>query len=77
MGYYIPSCLDLNQADGMSEILFHSQAAPRIEAIAKKLVGSKIETMDDYIANAEPDKLENLVAEAGKSQRLLMRRNIN
>lgn len=57
---------DLNQADGMSEILFHSQAAPRIEAIAKKLVGSKIETMDDYIANAEPDKLENLVAEAGK-----------
>ncbi|WP_287715517.1 PcfB family protein [Blautia sp.] len=52
---------DLNEADGMSEILFHSQAAPRIESIAKKLEGSRIESMDDYMSNAEPDKLGKMV----------------
>lgn len=57
---------DLNEADGMSEILFHSQAAPRIESIAQKLKGSRIESMDDYMSNAEPDKLEKIVEEAGK-----------
>lgn len=57
---------DLNEADGMSEILFHSQAAPRIESIAQKLKGSRIESMDDYMSNAEPDKLEKIVDEAGK-----------
>lgn len=52
---------DLNETDGMSEILFHSQAAPRIESIAKKLEGSRIESMDDYMSNAEPDKLGKMV----------------
>lgn len=57
---------DLNKADGRSEILFHSQAAPRIQAIAEKLKDAKIETMDDYIANAEPEELKKVVDEAEK-----------
>ena len=57
---------DLNLADGMSEILFHSQAAPRIQAIMEQIQNSKIETMDDYFANAEPEELEKIVQETEK-----------
>lgn len=57
---------DLNKSDGMSEILFHSQAAPRIQAIMEQIQNSKIESMDDYFANAEPEELEKAVQEAEK-----------
>lgn len=57
---------DLNKADGMSEILFHSQAAPRIKAIMEQIQNSKIESMDDYFANAEPEELEKAVQDAEK-----------
>ena len=54
---------DLNQSDGMSEILFHSQAAPRIRSIVEQIQNSKIESMDDYFANAEPERMEKAVRE--------------
>ena len=54
---------DLNQSDGMSEILFHSQAAPRIQSIMEQIQNSKIESMDDYFANAEPERMEKAVRE--------------
>lgn len=57
---------DLNKADGMSEILFHSQAAPRIQSIMEQIQNTKIESMDDYFANAEPEELEKAVQEAEK-----------
>lgn len=57
---------DLNKSDGMSEILFHSQAAPRIQAIMEQIQNSKIESMDDYFANAKPEELEKAVQEAEK-----------
>lgn len=57
---------DLNAADGMSEILFHSQATPRIESIERQLEDAKIESMDDYIANADPEEMERMVSEAEK-----------
>ena len=53
---------DLNQSDGMSEILFHSQAAPRIRSIVEQIQNSKIESMDDYFANAEPERMEDMKA---------------
>lgn len=57
---------DLNAADGMSEILFHSQAAPRIQSIMEQIQHSKIESMDDYFTNAEPEELGQVVQEAEK-----------
>lgn len=57
---------DINLHDGMSEILFHSQAAPRIQAIMEMVKESRIETMDDYFANGEPEAVEKLVQDAGK-----------
>ena len=55
---------DLNKSDGMSEILFHSQAAPRIKSIMEQVQNSKIESLDDYYTNAEPEELEKMVQEA-------------
>lgn len=52
---------DLNQRDGMSEILFHSQAVPRIKAIMEQIQGSRIESMDDYFANADRTELDEIV----------------
>lgn len=57
---------DLNKSDGMSEILFHSQAAPRIKAIMEQIQNAKIETMDDYFANAEPEELEKTLRDEQK-----------
>jgi hypothetical protein len=62
---------DLNAADGMSEILFHSQAAPRIESIEQQIEHAKIESMEDYIANADPQEKEKLVEDAGKKPAML------
>ncbi len=57
---------DLNKKDGMSEILFHSQAVPRIQSIMERIQGAGIESMNDYISNAEPKELETLTQEAKK-----------
>ena len=57
---------DLNEKDGMSEILFHSQAAPRIQSMMAKIEHSNIGTLDEYYENAEPDKVEQLVEEVKK-----------
>lgn len=57
---------DLNKKDGMSEILFHSQAVPRIKAIMERIQGSQIESMDDYFANAEKKEMGAVLQEAEK-----------
>lgn len=57
---------DINQKDGMSQILFHSQAVPRIQAIMEQIQGAGIESMDDYFSNAEPKALDTLTQEAKK-----------
>lgn len=57
---------DLNKKDGMSEILFHSQAVPRIQAIMEQIQGTRIESMNDYFSNAEPKELDTLTQEAKK-----------
>lgn len=54
---------DLNKKDGMSEILFHSQAVPRIQSIMEQIQGAGIESMNDYISNAEPKELDTLTQE--------------
>lgn len=57
---------DINKKDGMSEILFHSQAVPRIQTMLDQIQDSKIESMDDYFSNAEPKELGALKQEAEK-----------
>ena len=52
---------DLNKKDGKSEILFHSEAAPRIKAIIELLNAGKIETMEDYLEQADKEELQEFL----------------
>ena len=52
---------DLNKKDGKSEILFHSEAAPRVKAIIELLNAGKIETMEDYLDNADKEELQEFI----------------
>lgn len=52
---------DLNKKDGKSEILFHSEAAPRITAIIELLNAGKIETMEDYLDHADKEDLQEFI----------------
>jgi hypothetical protein len=52
---------DLNKKDGKSEILFHSEAAPRIKAIIELLNAGKIETMEDYLDHADKEELQEFI----------------
>lgn len=49
---------DINKADGKSELLFHSDASPRINQIIKYLKSGKIENFEDYIENGTPEELK-------------------
>ena len=47
---------DLKKEDGKMEILFHSEAVPRINAIAQKLVYGRIGTYEEYAKGSEVGK---------------------
>lgn len=49
---------DINKADGKSEILFHSDATPRVNQIMGDIEGSKIESIQDYLDNGEEKELK-------------------
>ena len=47
---------DLKKEDGKMEILFHSEAVPRINAIAQRLVYGRIGTYEEYAKGSEVGK---------------------
>lgn len=57
---------DLNKKDGMCEILFHSQAIPRIKSIMEQIQESRIESMDDYFSHADRTEVGKMVQEYKK-----------
>ena len=52
---------DINKKDGMSEIIFHAEAVPRMNMIAKKLTHGKIGSFDEYVQNGDEKELEKLL----------------
>ena len=52
---------DINKADGLSEIIFHSEAVPRMNMLAKKLTHAKIATFDDYLNNGDQKGIDKLL----------------
>lgn len=52
---------DINKADGMSEIVFHTEAVPRVNMMVQKLKSARIATLDDYLQNGTQEELENLL----------------
>lgn len=52
---------DINEKDGMSEIIFHAEAVPRMNMIAKKLTHGKIGNFDDYVQDGDEKELDKLL----------------
>ncbi len=52
---------DVNKTDGLSEIIFHSEAVPRINALIQKLNNGKISSFADYLQTENGQKLEEVL----------------
>ena len=52
---------DINKTDGLSEIIFHSEAVPRLNQLAKKLTHAKIATFDDYVNGGDVKGIDKLL----------------
>lgn len=51
---------DINKKDGMSEILFHTEAVPRVNMMLQKLKTGRIGTLDDYLKNGDEKELDKV-----------------
>ncbi len=52
---------DVNKADGMSEIVFHSEAVPRVNMMIQKLKFGRIATFEDYLKGSDEKELGKLL----------------
>ena len=52
---------DINQADGLSEIIFHSEAVPRVNIMASRLKNAKVSTFDDYVNKGDEKSIDKLL----------------
>ncbi len=52
---------DINSKDGMSEVIFHSEAVPRVNMIIQKLKFGRIATFDDYLKNGDEKTLGRMM----------------
>ncbi len=53
---------DINKKDGMSEIIFHTEAVPRVNMMLQKLKSGRIATFDDYLKNGGEKELEKVMS---------------
>jgi len=51
---------DINKKDGMSEILFHTEAVPRVNMMLQKIKTGRIGTIDDYLKNGDEKELDKV-----------------
>lgn len=52
---------DINKKDGMSEIIFHSEATPRVNMMNQKLGFGKVESVDAYLNGKNKEQLSELM----------------
>ncbi len=52
---------DINRKDGMSEVIFHTEAVPRANMMIQKLKFGRIATFDDYLKNGNQQDLGKLL----------------
>lgn len=59
---------DMNKTDGMSEVIFHSEAVPRANMMIQKLEFGRIATFDDYLKNGDENTLGKMMDFLKKQQ---------
>ena len=52
---------DANKKDGLSEVIFHTEAVPRVNRMIQKLSFGRIATFDDYLKNGDEKQLGRLM----------------
>lgn len=52
---------DINRKDGLSEVIFHTEAVPRVNMMIQKLSFGRIATFDDYLKNGDEKQLGKLM----------------
>jgi len=52
---------DINKQDGLSEVIFHTEAVPRANMLIQKLKFGRIATFDDYLKNGDEKDLGKLM----------------
>lgn len=57
---------DLNLKDGFREVMFSSSSASRVNEIAKNLEQANIIGFDDYVNNADPKDMKNVMRKADR-----------
>lgn len=57
-----------NKKDGMSEVIFHTEAVPRVNMLIQKLKYGKVATFDDYLKNGDEKTLGKLMDFLKKQQ---------
>lgn len=53
---------DINKKDGMSEIIFHTEAVPRVNMMIQKLKSARMASFDDYLKNSNEKDLEKVMS---------------
>ena len=53
MEYSIQYFRTVTGKDGLSEVIFHTEAVPRVNMMIQKLKFGKIATFDDYLKNGD------------------------
>lgn len=51
---------DINKKDGMSEIIFHTEAVPRVNMMIQKLKSGRLATFDDYLKNGDEKEMDKV-----------------
>ena len=59
---------DCNRKDGLSEVIFHTEAVPRVNMMIQKLKFGKIAPFDDYLKNGDEKSLGKLMDFLKKQQ---------
>lgn len=59
---------DINKTDGMSEVIFHTEAVPRANMMIQKLTFGRIATFDDYLKNGDENTLGKMMDFLKKQQ---------
>lgn len=59
---------DAGRNDGFAEVMFHSEAAPRVRMMCKKLSQGRVANLDDYLKNGNEEQLNKLLDYLGKQK---------
>ena len=59
---------DADRKDGLTEVMFHSEAAPRMRMLSQKLQQGRLFNIDEYLENGNEQQINNLLSYLDKEK---------